>query len=271
MSAIQGRIFSAGQTNKQTTIRLSNIDLNILVGSHFGRALEEDSFFLSKVFHKIDGNQPSVLSNLAQRLSDTRPMVLKLSTKQSRDLTKVQTISTLKEALQVAVNVEMTVMFEYLFACFSVLNSSDEVDSVTVNTNKEMAPYFSELRREYKNQFMIICIQEMQHMSMAIDMLISIGGKPNLQQVHFPSEIGVSDSKADLIRLRLTSLLMFAKNEEPYPEGNGGAGSQTALLPSAESGYEYYSIAQLYNAINDGFLYSRTNRRFYVFTNSWNV
>ena len=112
-------------------------------------------------------------------MSDTRPMVLKLSTKQSRELTNIQTIISLKEALQVAVNLEMTVMFEYLFACFSVLNSSDEVSKE--DKGQELAPYFSELRREYKSQFMIICIQEMQHMSMAIDMLISIGGKPNLQ------------------------------------------------------------------------------------------
>ena len=180
-------------------------------------------------------------------------MILKLSTKQSRELTNIQTIISLKEALQVAVNLEMTVLFEYLFACFSVLNSSDEVNKE--DKGQVMAPYFSELRREYKNQFMIICIQEMQHMSMAIDMLISIGGKPNLQEVHFPSEIGVSDAKADLIRLKLESLLMFAKNEEPYPDESDSTVTQTALLPTADSGFEYYSIAQLYNAINDGFIF----------------
>ena len=224
---------------------------SLILGSHLGRVLEGDSFFLSKVFHEIDGTHPSVLTNLAQRLSDTQPMMIKLSTKQSRELSIIETITALKDALQIAVNLEMTVMFEYLFACFSVLNSSDEID--TRNINKDIAAYFSELRREYKNQFMIICVQEMQHMSMAIDMLISIGGKPDLQQVHFPSEIGVSDSKADLIRLCLKSLLMFAKNEEPYPEGSGDA--RTALVPTTESGFEYYSIAQLYNAINDGFIF----------------
>ena len=192
-------------------------------------ALGKDSFFLSKVFDVVDGKHPLVLSNLAKRMSDTRPMILKLSTKQSRELTNIQTIISLKEALQVAVNLEMTVLFEYLFACFSVLNSSDEVNKE--DKGQVMAPYFSELRREYKNQFMIICIQEMQHMSMAIDMLISIGGKPNLQEVHFPSEIGVSDAKADLIRLKLESLLMFAKNEEPYPDESDSTVTQTAVAP----------------------------------------
>ena len=204
-------------------------------------ALGKDSFFLSKVFDVVDGKHPLVLSNLAKRMSDTRPMILKLSTKQSRELTNIQTIISLKEALQVAVNLEMTVLFEYLFACFSVLNSSDEVNKE--DKGQVMAPYFSELRREYKNQFMIICIQEMQHMSMAIDMLISIGGKPNLQEVHFPSEIGVSDAKADLIRLKLESLLMFAKNEEPYPDESDSTVTQTALLPTADSGFVLYLVS----------------------------
>eukprot|EP00800_Vazella_pourtalesii_P021244 TRINITY_DN77_c0_g1_i2.p1 TRINITY_DN77_c0_g1~~TRINITY_DN77_c0_g1_i2.p1 ORF type:complete len:1035 (-),score=141.81 TRINITY_DN77_c0_g1_i2:214-3318(-) len=227
------------------------------IGSHFRETLKKDSFFLSKVFDIVDGKHPFVLSKLAQRMSDTRPMMLKLSTRQAREMTNIQSITMLREALQVAVALEMTVMFEYLFACFSVINSSDEVN--TEDKGKQMAPYFSELRREYKNQLMFISHQEMQHMCMTLDMLISIGGKPDLQQVNFPSEIGVTHAKADLMRLNLESLIMFAKNEEPYPDESDSTVTQTALLPTAESGYEYYSIEQMYNAIHEGFVFVNNN------------
>lgn len=172
-----------------------------------------------------------------------------MSLQAAEDLTNITNIIQLREALQVAVELEMTVMFEYLFACFSVINNSDEsIPSLLISP--KIYPYLSELRREYKTQFMYICIQEMQHMSMAMDMLISIGGEPNLQKVSFPSDIGCEHAKADLSRLNLESLYMFAKNEEPYPDDKT---PWTDISPESNSGFVYYNIAQLYGAIYKGF------------------
>ena len=221
----------------------------LFVLGKFGERIGKDDHIISRVFHKINGSHPHLVDGLSKQLADKPPTRFKLLKQTADDLTNITNIHQLKEALQIAVKLEMVVMFEYLFACFSVINNSDESNpSLLMSPN--IYPYLSELRREYKTQFMIICIEEMQHMSMAMDMLISIGGKPNVQQVAFPTDIGCDGAKADLIRLNLESLYMFAKNEEPYPDDKT---PEEIIIPSDEENFVYYSIAQLYDAISHGF------------------
>ena len=221
----------------------------IFLGTKFGERIAKDNHILSKVFHKIDGIHPHLVNGISKELIDRKRGTIRLSVQAARDLTSITNIHQLREALQIAVNLEMTVMFEYLFACFSVINNSDEsIPSLLLS--KEIYPYLSELRREYKTQFMFICIQEMQHMCMAMDMLISIGGMPSVRQVEFPSDIGCEHAKADLMRLNLESLYMFAKNEEPYPDDKTPG---AIIVPTADPNFVYYSIAQLYEAIYNGF------------------
>ena len=222
----------------------------------FAKQLGKEPVIFSKIIDKLTGQHPDVHSYIHKKLHGSSPIVLKLTTEKAKELTNVDTVSYLREALQVAVELEMTVMFEYLFACFSVINSSDEVNPETPiekGFTGLYAPYLSELRREYKNQFMIICVQEMKHMRMACDMLISIGGVPNLQNVKFPSKFGVDGEDADLIRLNLKSLFMFAKNEESYPDDSAHTEKMFVLQPEVETGFQFVSIAQLYGAISDGF------------------
>ncbi|KAI6647921.1 hypothetical protein LOD99_8382 [Oopsacas minuta] len=218
------------------------------LGSPLRAKLEKDGFFISKLFDKVNDSHSHLVTGVSDEISNKSPVRFLLTSQEAKDLTNIKTKQQLKTALQIAVELEMTVMFEYLFACFSIINNSDEVNS---SIGKDLNSYNSEIRREYKTQLMLICIQEMQHMSMAIDMLISIGGIPNLQKVQFPSKIGVDEEDADLIRLNLKALYMFAKNEEPYPHSEHPA--LTIIPPNLGKHFQYYSIAQLYEAIYKGF------------------
>ena len=204
---------------------------------------------------KYDRKHPEVISAISEHLHNMKPFVLKLNADKAKSLTEIQTINQLREALQIAVELELTVMFEYLFACFSVINNSDEVEK-----EDENSAYSSEIRREYKNQFIIICIQEMQHFRMASDMLISIEGVPNLEKVKFPSSYGESHIPTKLTRLNLVSLLRFAKNEEPYPEDQSQPQPKPGFIDFWDKGqdkkeddFAYLNIAQLYEAIYNGF------------------
>ena len=210
---------------------------------------------IGHLVNKYDKKHPEVISAISDHLHNMKPFVLKLNAEKAKSLTEIQTTNQLREALQIAVELELTVMFEYLFACFSVINNSDEVEK-----KDENSAYYSEIRREYKNQFILICIQEMQHFRMASDMLISIGGVPNLQNVKFPSSYGESHIPTKLSRLNLVSLLRFAKNEEPYPEDLSQPQPKPGFIQfwdkgqdKKEDGFAYLSIAQLYEAIYKGF------------------
>ena len=220
----------------------------------FSELLDKDGLIFSKIFNKISESHPDVVSSLKEKFENAAPISIKLPIEKAIKLTNVDSIVYLREALQIAVELELTVMLEYLFACYSVIDSSDEVsgDSEITTKTGALAPYLSELRREYKNQLIIISQQEMQHMRKACNLLVSIGGTPNLQSVEFPSKFGVGEEKADLIRLSLKSLFLFAKNEEPFTEESANR-LKIDSNTSAKEGFKFLGIGELYDAIIKGF------------------
>lgn len=201
--------------------------------------------FKKSIFNYLE-KHPEISNKMFNCLKENQEFKIKVTREKAKELTNIQIMHQLKEALQIAVRLEMTVLFEYLFACFSVINASDEVRS-DPKSKEDENPYYSELRREYKNQLMIICIQEMYHMRMACDMLVSIGGIPNLNQATFPSEFGSANIPARLIRLNLLSLCLFAINEEPEESNQ----VPTSTNPNDE--FVYLGISQLYSSIKEGF------------------
>lgn len=227
------------------------MSLNIGLQNQFEGLLKNCTASNKQFIEKFIDKHPEKFNALCTNMKKFKPLMIKLKREDAQKVTEILTMEQLKEGLQIAVELELTVLYEYLFACFSIVNSSDEVNSVLLDN---LASFYSEIRREYKNQIIAICIQEMQHFRMASDMLISVGGLPNIRKVNFPSQFGSFDQPADLIRLNHQALTMFTKNEEPEVGDAIPLTQQQVINPfDLEGDFVYIGIAQLYSALAKGF------------------
>lgn len=83
-------------------------------------------------------------------------------------------------ALTEVVQLEHTLMCQYLFAAASIKSSVSEFKG-------ERRYHQFELARAWKRDLLVIGREEMQHMTYAINLLISIGGAPTVLRPNFPN------------------------------------------------------------------------------------
>jgi len=152
-----------------------------------------------------------------------------------------------------AATLEHMIMCEYLFASFSLKrNVSEGVTPEQLNSIKKWDRVISEVAE-----------QEMLHLSLANNLLTSIGGSPYFGRPNFPygSRYFPSNVKLVLLPLNETSLRHFLFLERP--EGmsiEDVPGFQTVMASPVggkvvPEGQEFATVGQLYRGIEGGFRY----------------
>lgn len=150
-----------------------------------------------------------------------------------------------------AATLEHMIMCEYLFASFSLKrNVSEGVTPEQLNSIKKWDRVISGVAE-----------QEMLHLSLANNLLTSIGGSPYFGRPNFPygSRYFPSNVKLVLLPLNETSLRHFLFLERPEGMAIGDVpGFQTVLASPVggkivPEGQEFATVGQLYRGIEEGF------------------
>ena len=152
-----------------------------------------------------------------------------------------------------AATLEHMIMCEYLFASFSLKrNVSEGVTPEQLNSIKKWDRVISGVAE-----------QEMLHLSLANNLLTSIGGSPYFGRPNFPygSRYFPSNVKLVLLPLNETSLRHFLFLERPEAMAiEDVPGFQTVLAGPGggkivPEGQEFATVGQLYRGVEEGFRY----------------
>jgi len=161
-------------------------------------------------------------------------------------------------ALTEAVSLEHVLMCQYLFAAASL---KTELGELAVNDRRY---YQIERIRYWKRKITEVAREEMQHLAMAMNLLVAVGGSPTFARPNFPNEnIYYKDLLPDgsykglLMSLekfsgrdddRFAVIDRFIRFESPYKPPISVA--PFSAIPPANT---YDTVGQLYRAIRDAF------------------
>jgi hypothetical protein len=164
------------------------------------------------------------------------PKVLKqprgLDAKTEEDVPAINTLESLKEHLQIAIELEHSTLPPYLTTLYSIKDGSNQTAVAAIRS---------------------VAIEEMLHMIMVCNILNAIGGAPNINHKDFiptyPGPLPHSDDsfQVSLAKFSPETIDIFLKIEKPAPAG------------SPPQAHDYSSIGQFYQAIMDGMDYVNTN------------
>ena len=177
--------------------------------------------------------------------------------KSGKDSFVIEDRSQLAYALTEAVSLEHVLMCQYLFAAASL---KTELGELTANDRRY---YQIERIRYWKRKITEVAREEMQHLAMAMNLLVAVGGSPTFARPNFPNEnIYYKDLLPDgTYRGLLMSLDKFSgrgndkyavvdrfiRFESPYKP------QSKELLSAIPPANTYDTVGQLYRAIQDAF------------------
>lgn len=160
---------------------------------------------------------------------------------------KIDNRSQMIYALTEVAQLEHTLMCQYLFAGASLKSTIDELPNV------QRQHHQLELIREWKKQLYIVAREEMQHLTYAINLLISVGGSPTFARPNFPNYHRFYKTPATggvemkLEKFGPAAIERFIRLEAP-PEK--AAKVAAAVIPDPNI---YDTLHEFYMAIKDGF------------------
>lgn len=160
---------------------------------------------------------------------------------------EIRTRAELIYALSEAAELEHILMVQYLFAAFSFKRHPSEFEG-------PRGPVQFEMARRWKAELIGVAREEMQHLAMVLNMLVAVGGAPQLHHANFPSRSAYfrGDVSASLMALQpfgYEALQRFRRFEWP----------RDVPLPMEElarvqpPALQYGSVGELYDAIRNGF------------------
>ncbi len=167
---------------------------------------------------------------------------------------RIENRSQLIYLLTEAAEIEHGVMSCYLFAAFSLKNSTDE--GVTDAQLPKIRSWNRTIRR--------VAVEEMLHLGAVCNLLTAIGGAPHLRRPNFPIRMDRRGGfHLRLARFSLETMEQFIAIEEPDdilgPDGKGGLSLPSVVRPRLSDIFaterEYHTQGRLYHGIEDGFVY----------------
>jgi hypothetical protein len=153
-------------------------------------------------------------------------------------------------ALTEVAGLEHTLMCQYLFAASSIKGGHDEFP------NKDRCFHQAELTRGWKAKILDVAREEMQHLTYAINLLISVGGSATFARPNFPNynrfyktPTGDNGLLMTLERFSIDTIERFINFEAPPPPPATGVRLE-ALVPEPDY---YTTIHEFYTAIKNAF------------------
>jgi Ferritin-like len=162
---------------------------------------------------------------------------------------KITNRSQLIYALTEIAQLEQTLMCQYLFAAVSIKTSVQEL------TNKERCFHQIELMREWKKQILRVAREEMQHLTYAINLLVSVGGSPNFTRPNFPNYNRFYKSGPDshgllmsLEKFSIDTIDRFIQFEAPPPPPE-----KLEFIAAIPEPNYYSTLHEFYDSIREAF------------------
>jgi len=160
-------------------------------------------------------------------------------------LSHIKTVDELKHYLYLAIQLEHATIPPYLTALYSIVPG----------TNSDVSHIIR-----------VVVVEEMLHLTLAANLLNSIGGSPNLKGRGFvpkfptPLPDGETDFTVSLQKFSKEAVDTFCKIERPDTAGEGGSrhkkktaeGTHLTPVPHDDS-LSFYSIGEFYEEIRHGF------------------
>jgi uncharacterized protein len=167
---------------------------------------------------------------------------------------RIENRSQLIYLLTEAAEIEHGVMCCYLFAAFSLKNSTDE--GVTDTQLRKI--------RSWSRLIRGVAIEEMLHLGAVANLLTAIGGAPHLRRPNFPIRLDQRGGfHLRLAPFSLDTMRDFIAIEEPDevvgPDGRSKRGLPSLVRPRLSDIFaterEFHTQGRLYHGIEDGFVY----------------
>jgi hypothetical protein len=153
-------------------------------------------------------------------------------------------------ALSEVAELEHTLMCQYLFAAASLKTHADELSG----NGREY--YQIEMIRKWKRELLLVAREEMQHLTYAINLMISVGGSPTFTRPNFPNitrfykqEGSPKGAFMTLAKFEESRMQAFIQFEASPPQ----AGNKHMLAINSPDPNYYATLHQFYSDIQSAF------------------